>query len=270
MYSHAGGGVRFEVENRDREAQDCSCFGGCCGRRRACRCATASAVERQRQVWSMRRPRSTMGRSAGSCRPRVPCAHWSPSASAPRSPARSASSRPISTPRCGPATSWPSSTTRHFVARVAQARSDLAAARAMLANQEAALVKAEAVERNAGRLMDRQRTLADKGIAATTTLDNATRDCRGGQGRSRGGQSPSPECQGDDCATRGAGGTGRDRPGAHAHPLADRWHRDRAHGRCRPDRGGEPAGARAVQDRAGSAPYPHRGAGQRGRCRCRR
>ena len=63
-----------------------------------------------------------------------------------------------------------------FVARVAQARSDLAAARAMLTNQEAALIKAEAVERNAGRLMGRQRTLADKGIAATTTLDNATRD----------------------------------------------------------------------------------------------
>ena len=63
-----------------------------------------------------------------------------------------------------------------FVARIAQARSDLAAARAMLANQDAALVKAEAVERNAGRLMDRQRTLADKGIAATITLDNATRD----------------------------------------------------------------------------------------------
>jgi HlyD family secretion protein len=65
---------------------------------------------------------------------------------------------------------------KSFVARVAQARSDLAAARAMLANQEAALIKAEAVERNAGRLMGRQRTLADKGISATTTLDNATRD----------------------------------------------------------------------------------------------
>src|SRR5215470_14281244 len=36
-----------------------------------------------------------------------------------------------------------------FVARVAQSRADLAAARAMLANQEAALMKAEAIERNA-------------------------------------------------------------------------------------------------------------------------
>jgi HlyD family secretion protein len=63
-----------------------------------------------------------------------------------------------------------------FVARVEQGRADLTAARAMLANQEAALIKAEAIERNAERLMGRQQTLASKGIAATTTLDNATRD----------------------------------------------------------------------------------------------
>ena len=37
-------------------------------------------------------------------------------------------------------------------------------------------MKAEAIERNAERLMGRQQTLASKGIAATTTLDNATRD----------------------------------------------------------------------------------------------
>jgi HlyD family secretion protein len=63
-----------------------------------------------------------------------------------------------------------------FVARVAQSWADLTAARAMLANQEAALAKAEAIERNARRLMGRQQTLASKGISATTTLDNATRD----------------------------------------------------------------------------------------------
>jgi HlyD family secretion protein len=63
-----------------------------------------------------------------------------------------------------------------FVARVAQSRADLTAAKAMLANQEAALLKAEAIDRNAERLMGRQQTLASKGIAATTTLDNATRD----------------------------------------------------------------------------------------------
>jgi HlyD family secretion protein len=46
----------------------------------------------------------------------------------------------------------------------------------MLANQEASVMKAEAVERNAKRLLDRAQTLAGKGIAAALTLDNATRD----------------------------------------------------------------------------------------------
>ena len=63
-----------------------------------------------------------------------------------------------------------------YVARVAQVRADLASAEAMLANQQAALMKAEAVERNARRLLERAQTLAGQGIAATTTLDNATRD----------------------------------------------------------------------------------------------
>jgi HlyD family secretion protein len=63
-----------------------------------------------------------------------------------------------------------------LVAKVAQSRADLTAAKAMLANQEAVLVKAEAIEHNAGRLMSRQQTLESRGIAATTTLDNATRD----------------------------------------------------------------------------------------------
>ncbi len=65
---------------------------------------------------------------------------------------------------------------KSFVARVAQARADFAAAKAMLANHEAALLKAGAVERNAKRLLQRAQTLEGKGIAATTTLDNATRD----------------------------------------------------------------------------------------------
>jgi HlyD family secretion protein len=63
-----------------------------------------------------------------------------------------------------------------LVAKVAQSRADLTAANAMLANQEAGLIKAEAIEHNAGRLMSRQQALESKGIAATTTLDNATRD----------------------------------------------------------------------------------------------
>jgi len=65
---------------------------------------------------------------------------------------------------------------KSFVARVAQARSDLAAAHAMLANHEAALLKAEAIERNAERVLARQQTLSDKGIAAVTSLDNAIRE----------------------------------------------------------------------------------------------
>jgi HlyD family secretion protein len=65
---------------------------------------------------------------------------------------------------------------KSFVAKLAQSRADLEAARADLATRQAALAKAEAIERNARRLMGRQQTLAHKGIAATTTLDNATRD----------------------------------------------------------------------------------------------
>src|SRR6185295_1132144 len=43
-------------------------------------------------------------------------------------------------------------------------------------NQEDAVAKAEAIERNAKKLMLRQEALASKGIAATTTLDLATGD----------------------------------------------------------------------------------------------
>src|SRR4029077_6369525 len=63
-----------------------------------------------------------------------------------------------------------------FVAKVAQANADLAAAKATLLHQEAALAKAEAIERNANRVLGRQQTLASKGISATTTLDLAMRD----------------------------------------------------------------------------------------------
>ena len=63
-----------------------------------------------------------------------------------------------------------------FVARVAQAKADLATAKALLANYVAALERAEAVMKQAERNAARQTTLAAKGIAATAALDNATRD----------------------------------------------------------------------------------------------
>ena len=63
-----------------------------------------------------------------------------------------------------------------YKARVEQAKADLAAAQAMLAHQSAALIKAEAIARNADRILKRQQTLASKGIAADSTLDNAIRD----------------------------------------------------------------------------------------------
>lgn len=63
-----------------------------------------------------------------------------------------------------------------FAARVAQARADLVAGKAGLTNQEAARVKAEAMLRNAKRLLERQETLASKGVASTATLDTAVRD----------------------------------------------------------------------------------------------
>ncbi len=65
---------------------------------------------------------------------------------------------------------------KSFRARVAQSAADLAAARAMLTHQASGLAKAEAIQRNAERLLSRQRALANKGITATATLDNALRD----------------------------------------------------------------------------------------------
>lgn len=63
-----------------------------------------------------------------------------------------------------------------FAARVAQARADLVAARTGVTNQLAVRVKAEAVLRNAKRLLERQETLATKGVASAATLDAAVRD----------------------------------------------------------------------------------------------
>jgi len=63
-----------------------------------------------------------------------------------------------------------------FAAKVAQAKADLVAAEAALANQQAALLRAEAVARLAKRNVDRQTTLAAKGFSAQSALDTATRD----------------------------------------------------------------------------------------------
>lgn len=65
---------------------------------------------------------------------------------------------------------------RTFTAKVAQARADLVAATAMRTNMEAALLKSEAVQRQAERAVDRQQTLASKGFSAQSALDTATRD----------------------------------------------------------------------------------------------
>lgn len=65
---------------------------------------------------------------------------------------------------------------RTFASRVAQAKADLLAAKAGLTNQQAALKRAEAVKEQANRNLVRQKTLQQKGFAATATLDTATRD----------------------------------------------------------------------------------------------
>lgn len=65
---------------------------------------------------------------------------------------------------------------RTFASRVSQAKADLAVAMAGLANQQAVLTRAEAVKEQAERNVVRQKTLQEKGFAATATLDTATRD----------------------------------------------------------------------------------------------
>lgn len=63
-----------------------------------------------------------------------------------------------------------------FAVKVAQAKADLAAAKANVVNQRAALTKAEAVLHQADRNKERQQKLAAKGIAAESALDTADRD----------------------------------------------------------------------------------------------
>lgn len=63
-----------------------------------------------------------------------------------------------------------------FAAKVAQAKADLAAAEAGLENQQAALIKAESVERLSILNKDRQGSLAAKGFSAQSALDSAIRD----------------------------------------------------------------------------------------------
>ncbi len=65
---------------------------------------------------------------------------------------------------------------RTFEARVAQARADLMAAHAALANQTALLTKAEAVRGVAARTQKRQEQLEEKGFATGANLDSAKRD----------------------------------------------------------------------------------------------
>lgn len=65
---------------------------------------------------------------------------------------------------------------KSFVAKVAQAGADVVAARAQLANQQASLLKVEAVQRQAERSIGRQQALAAKGIATSVALEAATKD----------------------------------------------------------------------------------------------
>ena len=65
---------------------------------------------------------------------------------------------------------------RTFAAKVAEAEANLQAAQAALTNQKAALIRAEAVKKNADRTIERQRSLAEKRFASEQTLDNAIRD----------------------------------------------------------------------------------------------
>lgn len=63
-----------------------------------------------------------------------------------------------------------------FVAKVSSAKADLQAAEAQLINQQASLQKAEAVQRQAERVVGRTQVLAQKGISSNATMDTATRD----------------------------------------------------------------------------------------------
>jgi HlyD family secretion protein len=65
---------------------------------------------------------------------------------------------------------------RTFQARVAQARADLLAAQAALTVQEAAVKRAGAVKQQATLNQTRQKSLQQKGYAATATLESANKD----------------------------------------------------------------------------------------------
>ena len=65
---------------------------------------------------------------------------------------------------------------RTYASKVAQAKADLAVAKAALSNQEATLKRGEAVKLQAERSNDRQETLQKKGFATTVAVDNAKRD----------------------------------------------------------------------------------------------
>src|SRR5690606_37350103 len=63
-----------------------------------------------------------------------------------------------------------------FAARVAQAKADIEAAEATLANQQAALEKAKAVLQAAETNVTRQLGLAEKRLSPQLTLETAIRD----------------------------------------------------------------------------------------------
>lgn len=63
-----------------------------------------------------------------------------------------------------------------FASRVAQAKADLAAAEAALANQEAAMIKAKAILQAAETNVARQQGLAEKRLSPQLTLETALRD----------------------------------------------------------------------------------------------
>lgn len=65
---------------------------------------------------------------------------------------------------------------RTFAAKVSEAEANLLVAQAALANQKAALVRAQAVQTNADRTIERQKSLAEKRFASEQALDNAVRD----------------------------------------------------------------------------------------------
>ena len=159
------------------------------------------------------------------------------------------------------------STPRRSPPRSRRPKADLAAAEAALANQEAALIKAEAVL---------QARRAQRRAPAGAWPRRASRPvgARYGDARSDVAKADIAVAKAQIASAKAtiqqrkaALDQAHHRSRAHRDPLAHRGHGHLAHRRSGPDRGGEPAGAGAVQDRAGSVAHPHRGPGQRGRRR---